>query len=82
MPCANVRGCVGDAGPEMGSYQGHAVARPFCLFQALAGTFTALGRALASVYTALQALPGPWGPPARPGPVSVSRALVGGISPW
>ena len=41
-----------------------------------AGAFTALGRALASVYTALQALPGPWGPPARPGPVSVSRALV------
>ena len=63
------------AGREMRSYQGRTAARPFCLFQGPASPSRALARALASVSRAPQALPGPWGPPARPGPVSVPRAL-------
>ena len=56
-------------GPEMGSYQGPTGARPFRPFQAPAGPSTALARALASVSTAPQALPGP-------------GALLRGPLPW
>ena len=65
---------VRQPGPEMRSYQGPTGARPFRLFQGPAGPCRALTRAITSVSTDPQALPGPWGPPAGPGPVSVSRA--------
>ena len=64
-----------EPGREMRSYQGRTAARPFCLFQGPASPSKALARALASVSRAPQALPGPWGPPARPGPCGGGLAL-------
>ena len=52
------------AGPEKKSYQGPPGAGPSGGPQAPTGSSRALARAPASVSTAPQALPGPWGPPA------------------